>query len=67
MTNRALAVAAAVALVAAILLRYSIVPVTRGDYSIAYKLDRWTGAVTILVRDTESAVEVYQRPPAAHK
>jgi hypothetical protein len=51
---------AALSLLLACFFRYDIVPVAGGERGHAYKLDRWTGAVTLLGLDQEISVEVVE-------
>lgn len=44
-----LIVAAAVCIVSAVLGRYELVRVSTGEPVVAYRLDRWTGDVVIMV------------------
>lgn len=61
MTTRAIvALVAGLAVVAAWMLRYEIVPVPsggQGDTSYAYKLDRWTGKIRVLVVGSDGPVK----------
>lgn len=62
----AIGVAVAAVAIGACVFRYDVVPVARGgDGSIAagYRLDRWTGEVTLLLAATSTPVTERKPPP----
>jgi len=57
MDKRLIAAAAVVALVIAHLFRYDLQPTARADSDLIYKLDRWTGGVTLIHHEDQVRVK----------